>query len=526
MNADPHDLKALETHISRLFFTPDRVFKTLKPLENPFLDHRSTKSRLQAIDQEYELNRRIAPDVYLGTADVVEDGEVVDRMLVMRRLPDHRCLTAIIRGGFLTDDQIRGIAREVAVFHSAIEPILDLNSAGGLDQHRQRWQDNVAAIEPFEGVIVGEDDAARIRVLVDDYLDGHAELFEQRVHDGNIRDGHGDLLADDIYMLDDGPRILDCLAFRDDFRIGDVLSDVAFLAMDLHRLAGPVAAQDLIRWYGEFSGERHPGSLAHHYVAYRAHVRCKVACLRVQQGDMEYAAVARMYHRMTLDQLERARSHVVLVGGGPGTGKTTVSGRISDHYGWAVLSSDEVRKELVGEDPRVHQVAEPDKGIYRPELTAKTYEELLRQAEVVLASGTSVVLDASWTSGEHREAARALARSRRAELVEIECTIDVATARERVARRLADGWNPSDATPAVVDHLRAERDAWPEACGLETSQHPERSTAQALDIIESGCVDAEKRSRAFWGKQSELATFVAMGTSTTTIYTSGEATTT
>lgn len=516
------DVESLETHISRLFFTPDRVFKTLKPIANPFLDHTSVDARLRAIEDEFTLNRRIAPDVYLGTADVIENGEIVDRMLVMRRLPEQRSLTNIIRSGLLTEDHLRGIARTIAVFHSSLEPIVDVDSAGGLDQHRQRWSDNFDAIEPFEDVAVGRLDAMRIRALVDEYLEGHGELFDRRVKEGNIRDGHGDLLADDIYLLDDGPRILDCLAFRSDFRIGDVLSDVAFLAMDLHRLAGPAAARNLIRWYCEFSGEHHPGSLAHHYVAYRAHVRCKVACLRVQQGDLEYAAVARMYHRMALDQLERARAHIVLIGGGPGTGKTTIARRIGDRYGWAVLSTDEIRKVLVGSDPRVHQVAEPDKGIYHPDMTSATYEELLRQAEVVLASGTSVVLDASWTSGAHRVAARALAEKRQAMVVEIECQIDVATARERVARRLADGWNPSDATPQVVDHLRDEHDVWPEACVLETGQHPERTMVEAVHIVESGCAPDPDRSRAFWGEGSELATFVAMGTSTTRVQTTRE----
>ena len=103
------------------------------------------------------------------------------------------------------------------------------------------------------------------------------------------RDGHGDLLADDIFCLDDGPRVLDCLEFDDRLRYGDVLADVAFLAMDLERLGRTELARPFLDWYREFSAETYPESLAHHYIAYRAHVRSKIACLRGSPEDQNEA---------------------------------------------------------------------------------------------------------------------------------------------------------------------------------------------------------------------------------------------
>ena len=117
------------------------------------------------------------------------------------------------------------------------------------------------------------------------YLDGRGQLFAARIAHEKVRDGHGDLLADDIFCLDDGPRILDCIEFDDRLRYGDVLADVAFLAMDLERVGAADLGVRFLAWYREFAAENYPETLAQHYIAYRAHVRAKVACLRAGQGD-------------------------------------------------------------------------------------------------------------------------------------------------------------------------------------------------------------------------------------------------
>ena len=496
----------VETHISTLFLTEDRVYKLLKPVANGFLDHRCSASRIDAANKEIKLNRRLAPDVYLGDAAVIEDGELVDRMIVMQRLPADRSLTAIIRRGELSTEIIRSLARTIAVFHASLSPETGPTVPGSLQTQRQNWEDSFREMEPFVGHVLDAADNNRIVELVRTYLDTHGELFDRRITEGCIRDGHGDLLADDIFVLDDGPRILDCLAFRDDLRIGDVLSDVAFLAMDLHRLAGPDAARELMRHYQEFTAEKHPASLAHHYVAYRAHIRSKVACLRWQQGEPQFAAVARMYHRLALDQLERAEARLVLVGGGPGTGKTTVANGLAELFGWTVLSSDLVRKNLATDNPDSHHIAKPDVGIYTADITDATYDELVREAKVLLGSGESVVLDASWTSAKQRDKAAEVAAEAQATFIAFECQVDPAVARERVARRLADGWSPSDATPEIVDHLAALHDPWDTARPLDTSRELQVTIAEAVASILNRDIAAPSPVVSFWGDTFHLAT--------------------
>ena len=163
-----------------------------------------------------------------------------------------------------------------------------------------------------------------------------------------MRDGHGDLLADDIFCLDDGPRILDCIEFDDRLRHGDVLADVAFLAMDLERVGAADLGGRFLSWYREFAAETYPESLAQHYVAYRAHVRAKVACLRASQGDTAAGDRARQLLRMTEDHLKPGPGRAHHRRRATWYGKSTLAAALADRLGWTVLRSDEVRKDLAG----------------------------------------------------------------------------------------------------------------------------------------------------------------------------------
>ncbi|MDH3706679.1 MAG: AAA family ATPase [Acidimicrobiia bacterium] len=475
--------EVLETHISTVFLARDRAYKLLKPLATAFLDHRSADARLEAIDRELEFNRRLAPDVYLGTADVTEHGQVVDRMLVMKRLPhDRRLSLQVSTAGF--DDELRAVTRAIATFHCGLPPVRGAAaSMATADVVREHWESSFEDIEPSVGPVIDAAEFDAVRTMARDYLTTSAALFDQRITDGWIRDGHGDLTAEDIFCLPDGPRIIDCLAFDPELRIGDVLADISFLAMDIHRLAGPEAASRLMAWYAEFTNEHHPPSLAHFYVAYRAHVRAKIECLRHAQGVPQAAAAARVYHHLAAHHLDRARVRLVLVGGGPGVGKSTVARGIAERTGWSLLDSDELRKDLVGVDHLHDDVAEPGEGIYTPEMTDAVYATLVDHAEALLVQGRSVVLDASWNKAVHRLRAEEMARRHGVAVIELQCQVDPGLARERVARRLAAGSDPSDATPAVVDHLIGQHDPWPSAIVLDTSSTPRPTIDEAIGRV-------------------------------------------
>lgn len=467
----PASVSTRETHSAVLYFVEDRVYKLKKSIDLGFLDFRELAARKAACHAEVELNRRLAPDVYLGVADVCDDdGRVRDHMVVMRRMPAQRQLTRLLLRGVRVDDQLRAIARRIAAFHERCETSEEISRAGDQATLEGLWREGLDGIAPFRGTLLDADLVDDIGRLALRYLAGRGPLLTERRRAGRIRDGHGDLQADDIYCLDDGPRILDCIEFDRRLRIGDVLNDIAFLAMDLERLGAAEDAERLLAWYREFSGETHPPSLEHLYVAYRAFVRAKVTAIRHQQGDSDAGEQARRLAELTHTHLRRARVRLVLVGGLPGTGKSTLSGLLAAaEDGRMLLHSDVVRKELNNLPADAATPAGLREGIYRPEITEATYTELLRRARRGLERGETVVLDASWSTVAHREAAAQVAEETAADLVELRCVTSPEVAAARIARRAAAGGDPSDATAAVHRAMATWAEPWPSAQVIQTS---------------------------------------------------------
>lgn len=475
-----------ESHISVLISIGEHVYKLKKPVSMGFLDFSTREARERACHREVELNRRLAPDVYLGVANLFgPDGELCDHLVVMRRMPAERRLALLVREGRDVDEQLRRIARRLATFHAAASTSGDVAEAGSLRNTRGRWEANFAELEPFVGPVLDAGDCGRVEELASRYLAGRTRLLAERVDAGCIRDGHGDLQAEDIFCLDDGPRILDCIEFDDRLRFGDVLADVAFLAMDLERLGSRSSAELFLAYYRAFAGERHPSSLAHHYVAYRAHVRAKVACLRHEQGDDEAAGAARQLLGLCLAHLEQGRVRLVLVGGLPGTGKSTLAAALADRRGWAMLRSDEIRKTLAGLPSELHDQAAYGEGPYHPHLTDEVYRTLLERARQALELGEPIILDASWSNAHWRSAADQLARSTSSDLVELRCETPVDLTTARIRSRARRGRDPSDATPEVAAAMAAAVDPWPNAVTVDTSGQPDEALKQVLRLLEA-----------------------------------------
>ena len=470
-----------ETHSGVVFLVGDRAYKLKKPVDLGFLDFSTRELRLRACQREVRLNRQFAPDVYLGVADIIgPDGDPEDHMVVMRRMPDHLRLSTLVRRGTGVDEPLRAVARNMAAFHATALRNAEISRDGGRDALRDRWCDSFTEIRPFIGEVLPATTAEAIERLTLAYLNGRADLFAERVTSGAIVDGHGDLLADDIFCLADGPRILDCLEFDDALRHLDKVDDVACLAMDLEHIGNPLLAARFLAWYVEFSNENVPTSLTHHYLAYRAFVRTKVSCLRHAQGALGAAGEARWLANITERHLEQAAVKLVLVGGAPGTGKSTLAGGLADRLGMSVLSSDRIRKELAGISPTVSAAAPLEEGIYGPDHTQHTYEELEHRATKLLRMGESVVIDATWSDPRQRQLAEKLADTCVADLVQLRCELPIAEATSRIALRHND---MSDADSTIAETLSLTFADWPAASTIDTTEPTEVCLQRSAQIV-------------------------------------------
>ena len=467
---------AVETHTAALFFVGEKVFKVKKPVDLGFLDFSTPAARLAACRAEVRLNRRLEPDVYEGVADITVDGTVVEHAVVMRRLPADRSLAALVaRADSAVGEELTRLASVLAEFHESCPVVGRELDDGRWIRPPDLWRTNVEQSRLQSPAVLAEEDLEAAAWLAQRYAAGRDPLFRERLASGLVRDGHGDLLTDDVFCLADGPRVLDCLEFDDRLRTVDVLLDAVSLAADLERLGRPDLAELFLAKYAAEAGESHPISLEHYYMAYRALVRAKVAAIRAHQGDASAADEARALLGICVQHLHAAQVRVVMIGGLPGAGKSTVSAAVAQRLPGVVIGTDVMRYDVLPGDGR----SDPYRtGRYDCAVTDRIYAEMVWRAREAVEQGRHVVLDASWASPVHRKAVRAMAHAAHADLVEVCVAVDDATAEQRLAdRRHGPGLSEADALVRTL--MKADFAPWPEAAHIDTSG----SVEQAADGV-------------------------------------------
>jgi uncharacterized protein len=468
-----------ETHTGLVVLVGELAYKGKKPLITDFLDFSTPERRERACQRELELNRRMAPASYVGVAHLSTPWNgTSEPVLVMRRHPDSCRLATMVQQGRPVNDALTKIAEVLARFHEGARRGRPIESQGEVDAIQARWDANVTEMQRFTGTVVDSQRLETIHCLATRFLAGRAALFTRRIRDSRIVDGHGDLLADDTFCLPDGPQILDCLEFDDHLRYVDVIDDAAFLAMDLEFLSREDLAAFFLDHYSRLAGDTAPESLKHFYIAYRAVVRAKVDCVRFSQGHLDAAADASRHLDIALDHLLTGSVRLAMVGGGPGTGKTTLARGLAERVEAVAISSDEVRRELQRSGAIGGAAGLLNSGLYSDENVTAVYEEVQRRAQLQLADGRSVILDGTWLDPHRRHQAWQLAAQTHSFTVELQCVAPTSTVVQRVGDRPAG--TVSDATPEIASALAADAQEWVEAHRIETS----RPLSESLNAAE------------------------------------------
>jgi uncharacterized protein len=457
-----------ETHTGIVLLVGDRAYKAKKPLRTDFLDFSTPDRRERACKREVELNSRLAASSYLGVGHLSDAlGGPAEPVIVMRRRPDARRLATMVKRDQPVDDELAVIAEVLAEFHHEAHRGHLVDKEGKVDAVSARWQANISELERFSGVVLPNESIQQVQRLATRYLAGRAALFTQRISDARIVDGHGDLLADDIFCLDDGPALLDCLEFDDRLRYVDAIDDAAFLAMDLEFLGRKDLADYFLGHYSRLADDPAPRSLKDFYIAYRAVVRAKTDCVRFAQGVTHAAADASRHLNLAIEHLRAGSVRLTLIGGAPGTGKTTLAHALAERVGAVVISSDDVRRELQRSNVITGPTGVLDAGLYSADKTSAVYDALISRAHGQLADGRSVILDATWAEPHRRDLARELAAQTESAMLEIACSTPVATAQERVETRSS---STSDVTPHLAGVLGGRDDHWDNAHRIDTSR--------------------------------------------------------
>lgn len=465
---DKLPVEIIQTHISVILLGKHRVLKLKKPRDFGFLDYTTLAQRRSACDREIELNRRLCPEIYLGTQAIIEDqrgfhfsdqGNVVDYGVLMKRLPGERMLDRLVADNAITEAMIVRLAEKLNTFHQTARRGADIDVFGGLETIRYNWEENFKQTQPYIDRTISKADFEMVRTWVCRWLEENKDLLQQRVEQGRICDGHGDLRCESV-CITNGICIFDCIEFNRRFRCADVANEAAFLAMDLAAYGRPDLGYYFYETYARQALDQQLFKLYPFYRCYRAFIRGKVLSFQLDEGELSEEArraarqKAKNYFRIAADSAgQLPMPMIIMVVGLSGTGKTSVARAVAGELGLRVVSSDAVRASLFGEKKKISEYGE---GIYDEKSDRLTYQKMFAEGLELLKKDGGVILDATFSRTADREKVHQMARSNGARCRLIECRLAPALVRQRISLRAEKNDGLSDATWPI--HLRQKAD--------------------------------------------------------------------
>lgn len=520
----PASVRHLETHISHVFVAGAFAYKLKKAVRFSFVDFSTVDLRRALCAQELHLNRRLCAPLYLDVPEVTREadgrlalagrGAPVEPLVRMRALPAGGMLPVALAQGRVTAAALAAFSRNLVRFHASAETALAGENLGDPDAIGERWRQVLADAAPMVGTLLGPADHAVLLEYGETFLQRHATLLGGRGPAGRVRDGHGDLHAGNLCLVEDalaacdgapavtpGLYAFDCLEFSAELRSNDVASEVAFLAMDLTVRGHPDLAEAFVDAYVTASGDDELRLLLPFYGCHRATIRGMVLGLAAGADDASDAARAdardlgvRHFTHATQVAWRAAGPAIVLCSGLSGSGKTTLAVALARSTGFRLISSDALRKARAGLDPHQRTAGARATELYGEEARRAVYAALVGEARAALAAGDPVLLDATF----HRRAARAplhaLARELRVPIVVVACVAEEDTVRERLRLRVERPAESSAGQPALSDagfEVYLEQRAHAEPPGADEPSHRIDTSGARETVLENAL-------RALW----------------------------
>jgi aminoglycoside phosphotransferase family enzyme/predicted kinase len=473
----PHPVQhfaLLETHISWVILTGRYAYKIKKPLRLDFLDFSSLAERRHYCEEELRLNHRLAPDIYLKVVAITGDceapqiegnGPAIEYAVKMREFAQADLLEAALARGALTPALLQSLAVKIAAFHAAAPSALmtsGVNTQAGVLE---------PALDNFKQILALNPDAAESAALerVRDWTlqehRRHIHVFTRRLAENRVRECHGDLHLGNIVLNRGTPTPFDCIEFNPALRWIDVISEAAFLMMDLEAHGRRDLAYVFLNAYLEASGDYNGAAVLPFYLVERAMVRAKINLLRASQRGLSpeqttrAAAAFRRYVTLAASYTQHRPGAIIITHGLSGSGKTTLTEPVLAVLGAVRMRSDVERKRLHGLPALAQTGAATAAGLYTSDSTARVYRQLCEHARSIAGAGFPVIVDATFIKRAQRAMFRALAAELGVRFTILNIGAPREVLRTRVASRAARGSDASEATPAVLEHQIATHEA-------------------------------------------------------------------
>lgn len=467
-----HGVHVIETHISWVVLTGDYAYKVKKPVDLGFVDFSTPERRQRACEDELRLNRRLAASIYLDVVPlcggpcqprVGKPGEEGFEYAVrMRQFPDDARLDHQLERGRVGVSDMDEIAELLSAFHGSLPAASPDSSHGKPGAVYALMRDNFEAVDATR---LGVREAGMLQ-RVEAWTAGRFGALRTRLaarrRDGFVRECHGDLHLGNLARVDRRILPFDCIEFSESLRWIDVISEVAFLWMDLCARGREDLGFRFLNTYLAGTGD-YPGlALLRLYAVYRAMVRVKVAAIRLSQhaSDRSDAETAWRDLRIHLELAERisrpGRGAIVITTGLSGSGKSQLAGLLAMRLPAVQVRSDIERKRLHGLAPAARSESGVAAGIYTAEAGRRTYARLREVAAVVAGAGMTVLVDATFLEASRRDSMRRLAETLGVPFLVLECRAGPDELRRRVRRRARGGVDPSEADVAVLEKQLAD----------------------------------------------------------------------